>query len=168
MAFDISQWIPQAPWFGPPVPRWANDPWSEFWTVRRREIADLKNEVGGTSTVLPDLVYLALKSLSSAAVDWAFTPGTLAKWVAVLDQEVAREGKFTQFSVFYRDISPPPLMYDYKCRKCLRWGPNQAQADRTCLWVAGDITPNGWCAAWVPNTDQVAFGWPAQLAKGDW
>jgi hypothetical protein len=177
MPFNISDWLPQPPWFGPPVPRWANDPWAEFWKVRQREIADLKNEVGGASTVLPDLVYLALKSIGSAAVDWAFTPGTLAKWVAVLDEEVAREGKFTQFSVFYRDISPPPLMYDYKCRKCLKWGPNQPiqplagtviTTDRTCLWIAGDISPEGWCACWVPNTDQQPFTWPKQLVSGDW
>ena len=170
MAFDILQWLPNAPWDGPPVPRWMLDSWAQFWALRKREFTDLQNELSadGTPTVLPDLLYLTFKSISSAAADWAFAPGTLAKWVAVLDQQVAREGKFTQLAVFYKDISPPPFLYDYKCRKCARWGPNQGQADRTCLWVSGDISPEGWCGIWVPNTDQQPFTWPKQLVQGDW
>ena len=124
MPITLRDWLPNLPWDGPPVPRWMVDSWDEFWAVRKREAADIQNELsaGGTPVVLPDLLYLTFKSISSAAADWAFAPGTLAKWVAVLDQQVAREGKFTQLAVFYKDISPPPFLYDYKCRKCLPTG----------------------------------------------
>lgn len=164
----IFDWLPNNPLSGPPVPRWMVDSWPEFIAVRKREIAELKNEISGTPKVLPDLVFLMSKSIGSAAVDATIAPGTLSKWESAVDQQVAADGKFTQFSVFYRDISPPPFFWDYKCFKCKKWGPNQDQSDRSCLWVAGDISPEGWCAVWIPNAGYKAFSWLRELARGDW
>lgn len=164
----IFDWLPNDPLSGPPVPRWMRSTWSQFRGVNRRELADLKNQVTGTPSVLPDLFYLTFKSISSAALDATISPGLLAKWEAALDEQIANAGKFTQFSVFYRDISPPPVFWDYKCFKCKKWGPNQGQPDRTCLWVADDISPEGWCAIWIPNTGYKAFSWPQELVAGNW
>lgn len=165
---SFKQWLPNNPLKGTPTPRWMNDSWQEFFAVRRREINDIKNEISGIPTILPDLFYLTFKSISSAALDATVKPGELSKWVGAIENKVAGEGQFTQFSVFYRDISPPPVFWDYKCKKCLAWGPNNSQADRSCKWVEGDISPEGWCAIWCPNTGYKKLTWPQELLAGEW
>jgi hypothetical protein len=166
---SLLDWLPAFPTQGPPLPGWAGISWSEFWAVRKREIADLKNEVAiqGSPTVLPDLIYLLSKSISSAAIS-VWSPEALANWEAALNQQVAEAGQFTQFSVFYRDLSPPPLLFDYKCSKCLAWGPNNGMPAGTCKWVSGSINGAGWCAIWCPAAGEKPFGWPKELIKGDW
>ncbi len=162
----LSDWLPNSPLKGPPVPRWMQSSWAEFLAVRRREFADLKNEIGGPP-ILPDLFYLTVNSIGSAAVD-TLKPGTLQKWVDTLNEQIVAEGQFTQFSVFYRDISIPPLVWDYKCRKCLWWGPANGMPDRSCKAVAGDITPQGWCVIWLPPPAYKPMTWPRELLEGDW
>ncbi len=120
------------------------------------------------STVLPNIAYLVVNSVGRAALDATIKPGVLQPWVDELDRYVQANGKFSQFAAAYLPLSPPPAFWDYKCKKCLKWGPNQGQADRTCLWIQGDISPEGWCSIWVPNTGYKAFTWPQELISGNW
>ncbi|GAI73013.1 unnamed protein product, partial [marine sediment metagenome] len=78
-------------------------------------------------------------------------------------RRVAEEGKFTKQQVAYIPFSPPPVFWDYKCRKCLFW-----ETPNGCRVVEGEISPRGWCAIWLPPEDYKAFSWPSELLKGDW
>ncbi len=113
--------------------------------------------------VLPDLVWLVVNSIGRAALDATVKRGTLQPWVDELSQYVQANGKFSKFSVAYLPISPPPLFWDYKCKKCLWF-----QLPNACLVVDGDITPSGWCSIWLPPENYKAFTWPTELLKGDW
>jgi hypothetical protein len=107
------------------------------------------------------------KSIGSAAIS-PLSPETLANWESALNTQVTSEGQFSQFSVFYRDMAPPPFFWDYKCSKCLAYGPNNSMPARSCKWVAGDINQEGWCAIWCPHAGYKALTWPKELIKGDW
>lgn len=110
-----------------------------------------------------DALYLAVKSIGSAALDATARPGTLQPWIDELEHYVERNGKFSQSAVLYLPFSPPPLFWDYKCKKCLWW-----QDPDACKMVEGKISPRGWCAIWVPPSDYRAFSWPRELLEGRW
>lgn len=113
--------------------------------------------------ILPDLFFLLVRSIGAAALDVTIGPGMLQPWVDELESYVSKLGKFTKFSVSYLPFSPPPVFWDYKCKKCLWWvDPN------TCKTVEGNISPNGWCAIWVPPSTYKPFTWPVELIKGEW
>lgn len=111
--------------------------------------------------ILPDVLYLAAKSIGSAALDATMAPGTLQPWVDEIEARVARDGKFSALAVAYFPLSPPPLFWDYKCRKCRSW-----REPNACAMVEGEISPIGWCAIWVPPPSYKAFSWPGELLEG--
>lgn len=113
--------------------------------------------------ILPDVVFLFVKSVTLEALDATLQPGILQPWVDELETYVERNGKFTQFAVGYLPVSPPPVFWDYKCRKCLVW-----QEPNACKWVDGELLPQGWCTIWVPATGYKPFTWPRELLAGDW
>ena len=117
---------------------------------------------------LPAVLYLTFKSVTAAAANATLSPGALAKWVNDIEEKVAAQGQFPKPAVAYIGVSPPPVFWDYKCRKCRAWGPLVGLPDRTCKWVAGQISPGGWCAIWLPPDSYRAFTWPQELLKGDW
>lgn len=162
--------LPQNPIKGPPVPQGVNLTWGDFFNTIKNEIGGLIGTVqpGGSQIILPDIVYLTYKSIASAAVDALASPGTLAQWAALIEARVAAEGQFPQYAVAYANISPPPFLYDYKCLKCRWWGPTNTLPDKTCKVVAGPISPQGWCAVWVPPDTYKPFSWPGELIDGNW
>lgn len=106
---------------------------------------------------------MLVKSVGLAALNATVNPGVLAGWVSDIEGYVAEKGKFTKLQVAYIPFSPPPVFWDYKCRKCRFWvDPN------ACTVVEGDISPRGWCAIWLPPTTYQPFTWPKELIKGDW
>ena len=110
-----------------------------------------------------NVIQMAFKSISLAASNSTYKPGALQPWVDEIEAKVATDGKFTKRSVAYSPISPPPVFWDYKCKKCRWWmGP------ASCKVVAGTISPRGWCAIWVPPSTYRAFTWPVELIKGEW
>jgi hypothetical protein len=114
------------------------------------------------SKPIPDVVFLTVKSISSAALE-TVKPGTLGPWISGLEDYVNKMGRFTKFEVMYVPVSPPPFFYDYKCRKCRWW-----IQGGSCQMVDGLIVPRGWCAIWVPPDSYKPFTWPQELLKGDW
>lgn len=111
----------------------------------------------------PTAPFLLVNSIGRAAADATFSPGELAPWVQKVENHVAEYGKFHKLFVIYIPMNPPPVFWDYKCRKCLWW-----QDPQGCAVVAGDISPFGWCTLWVPPADYKAFTWPKEFIKGDW
>ncbi len=107
---------------------------------------------------LPNLV---LKSVSTAALSTR-SPAQLQSWIDEIEQRVAEEGKFSKLAVAYLPVSPPPVFWDYKCRKCLAW-----ESPDGCKWVEGEISPRGWCAIWLPD-GRPAFSWVGELLRRDW
>jgi len=88
---------------------------------------------------------MLVKSISVAAANATVSPGTLQPWVDEVEAHVRENGKFTKSQVLYFPLSPPPVFWDYKCRKCRFWqGPNG------CRVVEGEISPRGWCL--TPDT----------------
>jgi len=112
------------------------------------------------NTSLPNLL---VKSVSLAAANATYAPGTLQSWVDEINAHVAEKGKFTKSQVAYIPFSPPPVFWDYKCRKCRYWVELNA-----CEVVEGEISPRGWCAIWLPPDDKPALSWVNELLKGDW
>lgn len=113
--------------------------------------------------VLPDVIFLVTNSIGRAALNATIQPGLLQPWVEELDRYVQANGRFSQFSVAYLPFSPPPLFWDYKCKKCLKFLIPDA-----CAWVEGKIAPSGWCSIWVPPATYKAFTWPSELLRGNW
>ena len=111
-------------------------------------------------TFLPNLL---IKSITKAAANATISPGALQPWVDEINRRVAEEGKFPKSAVAYIPFSPPPVFWDYKCRKCSFW-----QGPDSCLVVEGEISPGGWCAIWLPPEDYKALSWPKELLSGDW
>jgi len=106
---------------------------------------------------------MLVKSISVAAANATVSPGTLQPWVDEVEAHVRENGKFTKSQVLYFPLSPPPVFWDYKCRKCRFW-----QGPDSCIVVDGKISPGGWCAIWLPPEDKPAFSWPSELMRGDW
>jgi len=108
-------------------------------------------------------IMMLVKSVSLAATDATVKPGVLQPWVGELGSKVTTDGKFTKLQVGYVPFSPPPVFWDYKCKKCRFWrGPNG------CSVVEGEISPSGWCTIWLPPEGYKQFTWPKELLKGDW
>ena len=106
---------------------------------------------------------MLLKSIGLAAANATISPGALQPWIDEINAQVAEKGKFTKQQVAYLPFSPPPVFWDYKCKKCLFWkDPNG------CKVVEGEISPGAWCAIWLPTVGKPAFSWMGELLKGDW
>ncbi|MBA7615546.1 hypothetical protein ES703_22827 [subsurface metagenome] len=112
------------------------------------------------NTSIPSLL---ITSISKAAANATISPGTLQPWVEEIEQTVAEKGKFSKPTVAYIPLSPPPVFFDYKCKKCRFW-----IAPDACGVVEGKISPIGWCAIWLPPDDKPAFSWINELLRGDW
>ena len=108
-------------------------------------------------------IEMLIKSISLAAANATYNPGALQPWVDEIETKVSTDGKFSKMSALYLPFSPPPVFWDYKCKKCLWW----KDPDK-CSVVEGEIAPGGWCALWVPPTTYKAFTWPEELLKGEW
>lgn len=110
-------------------------------------------------------VSLLLNTVSRAALDARARPGVaslLQPWISSIRVHIARVGKYSKGAVLYIPLSPPPLFWDYKCKKCGWW------QGGTCGAVAGEISPTGWCALWIPPTGYKPFTWPRELIQGKW
>ena len=108
-------------------------------------------------------ITMLINSISKAAADATYQPGALQPWVDELESKVATDGKFSKMEVLYLPFSPPPVFWDYKCKKCKWWEPPNG-----CKTVDGEISPGAWCAIWVPPSIYKAFTWPQELIKGEW
>ena len=127
----------------------------------------LKDDILYHPSVLPDVVWLLSNSIGRAAIAAQPPPGVsadiLQSWIDELNRYVAINGKFSKFQVMYLPLSPPPVFWDYKCKKCLKFvQPNG------CNWVSGEVAPSGWCAIWVPPAEYKALTWPQELLSGNW
>jgi hypothetical protein len=87
--------------------------------------------------IIPDVLWLVVNSMGRAAD---------------IEDYTAKNGKFSQFAVLYVPFSPPPLFWDYKCKKCRFW-----QSPDSCTVVEGRIAPRGWRAVWLPPDNYKAF-----------
>ena len=112
---------------------------------------------------LPNPLILSGKSIGLAALNATARPGSLQPWIDELEEYVDLNGKLSKPSVAYIPFSPPPVFWDYKCRKCRFW-----QEPNACSLVDGEISPKGWCSIWLPPDDYKALSWPNELLKGDW
>lgn len=106
---------------------------------------------------------LLIKSITTAAANATVSPGVLEEWVQEIEGYVEEHGKYSKQAVAYLPLSPPPVLWDYKCRKCRFW-----QEPNSCTVVEGEISPRGWCAVWLPPDDYKALSWPRELLSGDW
>jgi len=109
------------------------------------------------------LPIMLAKSIGLAGLNATISPGALQPWLDEIEQRVAEEGKFSKSAVAYIPFSPPPVLWDYKCRKCRAW-----ESPDGCKWVAGEISLRGWCAIWLPPDQYKALSWPKELLSGDW
>jgi hypothetical protein len=131
---------------------------------------DFRNQLRLNPPVLPDLFWLTYNSIgraAGAAIDPNNQP-LLQDWITELNNYVALNGKFTKFEVGYLPISPPPLFWDYKCKKCMSYIPAIDTTKPQCNWVNGDIGPGAWCSIWIAPSNYKAFSWPKELISGDW
>ena len=103
------------------------------------------------------------KSIGLAAANATIQPGVLQPWINEINQHVAEQGKFSKSAVAYIPLSPPPVFWDYKCRKCRFW-----QGPDSCTVVDGKISSGGWCAIWLPPDDKPAFSWINELLGRYW
>ena len=103
------------------------------------------------------------KSIGLAGLNATINPGSLQPWVDEIEETVRERGKFPKSAVAYIPLSPPPVLWDYKCRKCRFW-----QEPASCIVVEGEILPRGWCTIWLPPDDKPAFSWIGELLRGDW
>lgn len=110
-----------------------------------------------------NVISLLLNSVSKAALNDTLQPGILVPWIAELQDYVDTNGKFQKSQVGYLPFSPPPVFWDYKCRKCRFW-----QDPDACSMVEGTISPRGWCAIWLPPDDYKSLTWPRELLSGNW
>lgn len=111
----------------------------------------------------PTTPYLLVNSIGRAAADATWSVGKIEEWVKQVEEHVAVNGQYHHFGVLYSPWAPPPVLWDYKCRKCRWW-----QEPRECKVVMGDINGNGWCVLWVPPADYRAGTWPMEFIGGDW
>lgn len=110
-------------------------------------------------------ISLLVNSVARAALDSRARPGTaslLQPWVEALEAKVLRVGKYSKGEVLYVPFSPPPALWDYKCKKCGFW------QEGGCSVVEGSISPSGWCVNWIPPANYKPLTWPQELAKGEW
>lgn len=110
-------------------------------------------------------VSLLLNSITRAVLDSRARPGVasvLQPWVDALETKVMRIGKYSKSEVIYIPFSPPPALWDYKCKKCNWW------RDGGCAMVEGEISPSGWCAVWIPPSNYRPLSWPKELVRGEW
>lgn len=112
------------------------------------------------NTFVPSLL---IKSISKAGANATISPGSLREWVDEINTQVVAQGKFSKKQVAYIPFSPPPALWDYKCRKCRFW-----KGSEVCSVVSGNISPRGWCVIWLPPDYSPAFSWVGELARGDW
>ena len=112
------------------------------------------------NTFLPTML---VKSIGLAAMNATISPGTLQPWINEIETRVTEQGKFTKSQVGYLPFSPPPVFWDYKCKKCRFW-----ESPDACKVVEGAISPSGYCVIWVPPEEYKALSWPKELLKGDW
>jgi hypothetical protein len=106
-------------------------------------VRDVRKVIGPSDKprVLPDVVYLAYKSISTAAVSSMKKDHILLdNWAARLQKMADAEEQFTKMEVAYLDLNPPPVFWDYKCLKCRMFIPYNK-----CQIVGGDISSQGWC-----------------------
>ena len=152
--------LPLAPWKGPPLPQGVDLTWERLAATARDYSAGIKASLGAslTARVLPDVIALTYTSISRAALD-AIKPGVLQPWI----NSIEANGQYNKFEVFYLNVSPPPVFWDYKCLKCLWWQPTES-----CKVVEGKISPQGWCALWVPPKTYKPFTWPSEFIQGNW
>lgn len=108
-------------------------------------------------------VSMLVSSVSKAAANSTFKPGVLQPWVDKITSRAITEGKFTKLQVGYLPFSPPPVFWDYKCKKCRFWRDPNA-----CSVVGGRISPRGWCTIWLPPASYPPFTWPKELLRGNW
>ena len=80
-----------------------------------------------------------------------------------LEDYVSINGKFPKAKVLYIPVSPPPALWDYKCKKCRFWLPPNG-----CSVVEGEISPGGWCVIWLPPDTYKPLTWPQELVGGNW
>lgn len=123
--------------------------------------------------IRPDVAFLLANSVGRAALDATAMPGVLQPWVDKIEEYVQLNGKFSQSSVLYLPFSPPPVFWDYKCKKCHWWQVPQTLLPSgtipgSCKVVEGEISHRGWCAIWAPSKDYKALTWPQELLKGEW
>jgi hypothetical protein len=146
-------------------------------------LTDFRNQLRLNPPVLPDLFWLAYNSIARAAAN-AVTPPFVSKedaqayyqaWLTELNNYVALNGKFSKFETGYFPFSPPPFMWDYKCRKCRAYIPTQIVHDSLqnatspqCQWVEGNISPSAWCSIWSPPDTYAPFTWINELLGGNW
>jgi hypothetical protein len=117
--------------------------------------------------------YMLFKSITTAAKRNS-DPTAFQDWITEVQNQVETNGQFTKSAAGYLPISPPPLLFDYKCAKCRfayqpSGGPLGSFTNNgLCQIVAGDIEHNAWCVLWMPEDSVKAFSWPGELIKGDW
>lgn len=86
-------------------------------------------------------------------------PRPLESFIEQTTAKVESEGRFKQQEVLYTPFYPPPVVWVYRCITCRIF-----QGDRTCGWIEGDISPNGWCTIWVPKVEgDPPFSWLTRL-----
>lgn len=161
----ISKAIPQPPWDGLPLPSGLSLKWSNMADTIG-EYARLVRKIAlpqSQPRMLPDAVYLAYKSISTAAISAGSKRGLLEGWEKQIRKWAAFNEKFAKLEVVYLDLNPPPVFWDYKCMKCRFWQPPNG-----CVVVGGDISPQGWCAIWLPPDLYKRFTYPKEFLKGDW
>lgn len=106
------------------------------------------------------LPVMLVKSITLAGVNATVRPGVLQLWVDEIEKRVDEQGKFSKSAVAYFPLSPPPLVWDYKCKKCRFW-----EEPDGCSVVEGKISPRGWCAIWLPPEGKPALSWVAEFIK---
>jgi hypothetical protein len=162
--------IPRLPNSGPPLPRGFELTWSRIADTVKQQADGLRNAIvpGPSPQIVPDLFMLIYKSISTAAIDATLHPGVMVPLVHQIENQVNATGKFNKFEVLYTDLNPPPVMWDYKCKKCRFYGPQQMLKEGKCKVVKGDISPEGWCGVWLPPANYKKFTYPKEAVKGDW
>ena len=115
-----------------------------------------------SSPIIPDLLLLLVNSVGRAALGATLVTGLGEKWVAVLEDYVNRNGKFSKFAVAYSPIAPPPVFWEYNCGSCRAFQKEQQR----CRWVSEEgfpqpqeIHPAAWCAIFMPLEGERPLTW---------
>jgi hypothetical protein len=162
----ISKFIPQPPWNGLPLPQGLKLTWPQMADTLGDYVRDVRKVIGPSDKprVLPDVVYLAYKSISIAAISsMKKDPVLLNNWAARLQKMSEAEEQLTKMEVAYLDLNPPPVFWDYKCFKCRFFVPYSQ-----CTLVGGTISIEGWCVCWLPPDEYKRGAWRKELIKGKW
>lgn len=107
--------------------------------------------------ILPDAPGLLVQSIGREGVS-LINKQAIEPWAQALQDQVARNGKWRQFDVWYVPVSPPPGLYEYACRGCRFYQPENG-----CVLVEGFIAKGGWCVTWVPPAGAKALRWPMAI-----